>query len=369
MSCRDCCEGLPARVPEGGVLYLSQPPSRYPGPGLEATLRRLGLGFTEAAPAILAVPLGPGLLNRLAAELAVALNPAELAGVKSLLLGDGRAPAFADLARMQPLATLVAKVRGEWLAEMIREDRLVTHFQPIVCGHDTSKVFAYECLLRGVDRDGSLVSPDRMYGVARPAELLSHLDRAARLRAIRGAVEHELTTRIFVNFNPTALYDPAFCLRTTIRAIEAAAIPPGRMVFEVVESDRTTLDLSTVFAIFRDAGFRVALDDLGAGYGSLNLLSTLKPDFVKIDMKLIRDVDRDPYKAGITRKIVEMAQGLGISTVAEGIETEEELAWVEEHGVDFVQGYLLALPACPPPLPRPVARRPARPEVLPALAL
>ena len=85
-------------------------------------------------------------------------------------------------------------------------------------------------------------------------------------------------------------------------------------------------------------------------------------------MKLIRDVDRDPYKAGITRKIVEMAQGLGISTVAEGIESEAELAWVEEHGVDFVQGFLLARPACPPPPPRPLPRRPAGLPARPALS-
>ena len=369
MSCQDCCEGLPAPVPEGGDLYLSPPPGPHAGPTLPTILRWMGVAFSEVAPEILAVTLGPGLLKRLAGELAAALGPAELAGVKSLLIEDGRAPAFADLARMQPLAALVTKVQGEWLVEMIREKRLATHFQPIVCGHDTSKIFAYECLLRGVERDGSLVPPDRMYGVARSAELMFHLDRCARLRAIEGAVEHGVTARIFINFNPTALYNPAFCLRTTIRAIEEAGLPPGRIVFEVVESDRTTVDLSAVLSVYRDAGFRVALDDLGAGYGSLNLLSTLKPDFVKIDMKLIRDVDRDPYKAGITRKIVEMAQALGISTVAEGIETEEELAWVEEHGVDFVQGYLLAHPACPPPLPRTVGRRAARSAVHQPLAI
>ena len=103
---------------------------------------------------------------------------------------------------------------------------------------------------------------------------------------------------------------------------------------------------------YRGAGFRVALDDLGSGYGSLNLLSQLKPDFVKLDMKLIRDVDRDPYKAEITRKLLEMARGLGVATIVEGIETQGEWEWAHENGADYAQGYLFARPASPPPRPR-----------------
>lgn len=178
------------------------------------------------------------------------------------------------------------------------------------------------------------------------------LDRAARLRAIRGAVEAGLTGRIFINFNPTSVYDPAFCLRTTVAAIDRAGIEPGRVVFEIVESDESHPDLPRITRYYRDAGFGVALDDLGAGFGSLNLLTELKPDFVKLDMQLTRGVDLDPYKGAILLKPIEMAHKLGIETVAEGIETEAEYTWVRDHGVDYVQGYLIARPAYPPPSPR-----------------
>ncbi|MGY3253983.1 EAL domain-containing protein (putative c-di-GMP-specific phosphodiesterase class I) [Thermostichus sp. MS-CIW-19] len=123
------------------------------------------------------------------------------------------------------------------------------------------------------------------------------------------------------------------------------------MVFEVNESDRSPdLDhLQRILRFYRQAGFRVALDDLGAGYGSLNLLHRLQPDVIKLDRELIRGVDGDPYKAVIAQKVLELAQELGIVTLAEGIETAEELQWVRDHRVDLVQGFFIARPQPVPP--------------------
>ena len=103
---------------------------------------------------------------------------------------------------------------------------------------------------------------------------------------------------------------------------------------------------------YRDAGFKVALDDLGSGFSSLNLLTMLCPDFIKLDMGLIRDVDSHPVKATIALKLLEAARELGIATIAEGVETLAEWAWVRDHGADYVQGYLFARPGSPPPAPR-----------------
>ena len=110
----------------------------------------------------------------------------------------------------------------------------------------------------------------------------------------------------------------------TVKAvIEDAGIDPGRVVFEVVESDevRDTAHLLDILSTYRAAGFRVALDDVGAGYSSLGLLARLRPDFVKLDMGLVRGVDADPYKAQVAGKLVEMARGLGVETVVERVET------------------------------------------------
>ena len=193
------------------------------------------------------------------------------------------------------------------------------------------------------------MSPVSMYDAARDAEVLFQLDRAARLTAIRESLAHRIKEQLFINFNPSTIYDPAYCLKTTISAIETAGIKPDRIYFEVVESDQVDVDLLGIMNFYRRAGFKVVLDDLGAGYGSLNLLSNLRPDVVKLDMKLVRDVDKDHYKAGITSKLIEMARQLGVLTVAEGVETAGEFEWFRNEGVDFVQGYYIARPDSPPP--------------------
>ena len=93
----------------------------------------------------------------------------------------------------------------------------------------------------------------------------------------------------------------------------------------------------------------MALDDMGTGFSSMEVLLALRPDYVKLDMSLTRDVDKDEGKSLVTSKLLETVQGLGLRAVAEGIETPGEFDWVREHGVDLGQGFLFARPATPPP--------------------
>ncbi|MDX2096743.1 MAG: EAL domain-containing protein, partial [Leptolyngbyaceae cyanobacterium bins.59] len=132
-----------------------------------------------------------------------------------------------------------------------------------------------------------------------------------------------------------------------VRAIDEANIPHENIVFEVIESDKPQdLDhLKSILKFYQEAGFLVALDDFGAGYSNLNLIYELRPNFIKLDMQLLRNVHQDSYKALITEKILEITQSLNIQTIAEGIETVEELDWVQQHGATFVQGYLIGKPA------------------------
>nr|WP_275957875.1 EAL domain-containing protein [Rhabdochromatium marinum] len=234
---------------------------------------------------------------------------------------------------------------------MLENQRLTMHFQPIVLASDPSRAYAHECLLRGVDDQGRMVAPNALFAAARSAELLFHLDRAARLTAVNTAERLNLATPIFINFTPTAIYDPAFCLRTTIAAAQRTGWAPERFVFEVVETEElaNTRDLVAILAEYRAAGFRVALDDLGAGYGSLTLLERLHPDIVKFDRELITEIDHSPSRQAIVTALVGMARQLGIATVGEGVETRAEWEWLREAGVDYVQGFLFARPANPPP--------------------
>jgi len=346
------CAGATPPPPDEGTLCLAPPLAHTTG-SLRELLRRSDLPFHEPAAGVLAVPLGRGRLGRFVEAVGDALSAPEQADTRSVLLAEGAALAFSDLARMQPLADLVGRVRGAWLPGMLAEGRLTTHFQPIVHADDPETVFAHECLTRGLGADGGLVPPLKLYEAARGADLVFQLDRAARLTAIREAARIGLGGRLFINFNPTSIYDPVYCLRSTTAAVREAGVAPGDVVFEVVESDRIAdaAHLRRITEFYREAGFRVALDDLGSGYGSLNLLTDLRPDFVKLDMQLIRGVDRDPFKAAVVAKLLEMARDLGVATVAEGVETEAEWSWVRRHGADYAQGYLFARPASPPARP------------------
>ncbi len=343
-----------------GTLFLAAPLGHTQRTLIRA-LEAAGIPAEARGALILAVELTAGRFEAVLDVGAGCLGEVERRDTRAFVLKDGASPSIDDIMNTMPLAMMIAQFQERWLADMIHDHRLTTHFQPIVRAGATDQVHAYECLLRGKKDDGSLIAPLPMYDAARNADLLFQLDRAARLTAIREAIKHRIREMLFINFNPSSIYDPAFCLKSTIAAIETARIHPSRIVFEVVESDQVDVDLLGIITTYRRAGFRVALDDLGAGYGSLNLLSRLRPDIVKLDMKLIRDVHKDPYKAGITSTLLEMARKLGIETVAEGIETPEELAWVQDHGVDFVQGYFIGRPASPPPRPRPAPANVANP--------
>lgn len=291
-----------------------------------------------------------GQAQEVAYHLAQLIAPREMQETRVLFLRGAAQPQLQDFSDITSLQYFIQLSQSGWLIEMLSAERVTTHFQPIVSIQDTSQIYGYESLLRGLDAQGNFVMPGLILEQAAEAGLLPQLDRVARLSAIAQASRHQLKGHIFINFVPTALYDPVSCLRSTVDAIDKAGITHERIVFEVVESDNPPdlEHLKTVLKYYRDAGFSVALDDLGAGYSSLNLLHQLRPDFMKLDMALIRNVHQDPYKASITEKLLEIAQTLTIQTVAEGIECIEELNWLRERGATFAQGYLLAKPSAIP---------------------
>lgn len=352
MACTKC-NTLPDPLLEEGILYLA-PPEGAVFSKIRTGILSLGIPVDASLPGMMAVPVAPGDLGRMCSDVFAMLGGPERLDTRCVLLAKDEVPGLATLLQMMSLAALLAKVDGQWLVDLLSESRLLPHFQPIVVCQDPSKVFAYECLIRGVAEDGTIVPPSELFGRARSSELLFQLDRGARLAIIAKAVELGLASNLFINFTPSAIYDPAYCLRTTVAAIEASHITPNHIVFEVVESAEIgdTDHLLRILDFYRSHGYRVALDDLGAGYASLNLLTTLRPDFVKLDIHLIRNVDTDDYKARILSTLIDLARKLAIPVVAEGIETVGEWEWLMAAGADYMQGFLFARPAAVPPVPQ-----------------
>jgi EAL domain-containing protein (putative c-di-GMP-specific phosphodiesterase class I)/ActR/RegA family two-component response regulator len=220
---------------------------------------------------------------------------------------------------------------------------IVMLYQPIV-RWSKRKVFAYEALVRSGEPP-----------LAQPGDLLDAAERLGKLlelgRAIRASVAETLAAnpnvpQVFVNLHTLELDD-----RELYQLRSPFAKAAGRIVLEITE--RASLDVvrdvqSKVLSL-REMGFRIALDDLGAGYAGLTAFAQLQPDIVKLDMSLVRDAHREPTKLRLIRSMTQVCGELGMLVVAEGIETEAERDAVVEAGCDLLQGYLFAKPG--PPFP------------------
>ena len=288
-------------------------------------------------------------LRELALPLRRVLTQFEADDLRVLFKTDGGDLTTADFPRVHSFTQFSLVSQSSWLHDLLDEQRLTTVFQPIVRANEPEVVFGREALLRGLGRNAVVLYPSYILDVARSCGMLSQVDHAARDSALGALVRGELAERVFINISPGTAHDPVESVDTTVRVIDQAKVAHERIVFEVTEADQT-LDLGMlqrILSAYRDAGFGVALDDVGAGYSSLNLLHQLRPDYIKIDMELIRGVHADGYKALIAQKIIEIAHTLGVATIAEGVETADELGWVQAHGADYVQGYLISKPSEP----------------------
>ncbi len=264
-----------------------------------------------------------------------------------VLLSPDEALSFAHMGKLRPLGQLAKRLKNVWVMDMIRDNRFAVHFQPLVEAADPDRIFAHECLMRGLTREGAIVPPGAILDAADEEGMIFHLDRVGRLNAIRAFAEQSVEGKAFINFNPVSVYNPIACLASTVAAAKASGLTPDRIVFELIERSHVA-DEAHLFRIvdyYRAAGYGVALDDVGAGYSGLNLLSSLRPDYIKLDMHLIRDVDRDPVRQSIVGNLLEMARKLDIRTVVEGVETEGEYEFARREGADLVQGYLFGKPA------------------------
>lgn len=344
------CETLPSTATEQGNLHLWLPVG-HSRTKVAQYLSSTGRTFEHAEAGGLVIPLDEQRAADVLLPLAGLLSQVETEDSRCLFKPGGGVLTAADIPHVQSLKQFLQLSQSSWLVEMLRDERLTSWFQPIVETAAPDRIFGHEMLLRGVGADGSIVSPGHLFDVARTCGMLFQLDLAARRSAIRAAIERSVGGRLFLNFSPTAIYDPSHCLMSTISAIDDAGISHDRVVFEVIEADRTVdvFHLRGILNYYRSAGFKVALDDIGSGYSSLNLLHQLRPDYVKLDIDLVRGVDADPYKALIAEKILEIAQRLSIEAIAEGVERPEELAWVTKRGATYAQGYLFGRPS-PSPL-------------------
>jgi EAL domain-containing protein (putative c-di-GMP-specific phosphodiesterase class I) len=244
-----------------------------------------------------------------------------------------------------------------WFNSALSADRFTTWFQSIV---DTNgrRQLGHECLIR-LEADRTYTGSE-ILAAARLHQEIHAFDSYARCLAIRSAARQSPSSLYFVNFLPSSIYNPAACLEATMNTLAACHMAPSNVVFEAVESDPSvgSAHLRRIRDYYRAEGFGFALDNVGAEPDCLQTIADLRPDYIKLDRHLVRNVEQ-PVCAATIRRLLELAEQLNVVVIATGVERARTMENLWLLGVEYMQGYLFGRPAPRLFTPREAGSRPA----------
>jgi diguanylate cyclase (GGDEF)-like protein/PAS domain S-box-containing protein len=309
-----------------------------------------------------AVDLSARLLDGVAASIGISvsvagrgtaetlLNEADAAMYQAKVLGGGRAEIFdSALGRQVQQRSTARRV----LESALDEQRVVVYYQPVI-DLSSGRVAGFEALARVAEHDGSILTPAMFVPVAEDTGLVVPLGTAvlgmacAEARGWQSAGSSESPLTVAVNLS-SRQFESGDLPAIVRAALEETGLDPSRLHLELTETSVIALgpDLLDQLGSIRDLGVQVGLDDFGTGYASLTHLRRLPLTFVKIDQSFVQGLGTDAEDEGIVAAVVTLAAHLGLRSIAEGVETEDQLARVREIGCDQAQGYLFARPAPP----------------------
>ena len=234
---------------------------------------------------------------------------------------------------------------SEELRRIIRDASLHTVFQPVV-DMRTRAVLGHEALTRG-PVDSLFEMPSVMFAMSNRVGLASALDRVCREVAVRASAKMVDKGKLFLNVLPGSLVDEAH--RDVQELARQASLDPRDLVLEFSEraADPDPDAFASTMSSLKKQGFSVALDDVGTGRGSRELIERIGPHYLKLDVSLVRDIHENLIKQELLRTLLQMARQIDAAVIAEGVECEEEAAVLMQAGTQFGQGYLFAAPAAP----------------------
>ncbi|WP_416151318.1 EAL domain-containing protein [Salipaludibacillus sp. HK11] len=270
------------------------------------------------------------------------LSDEQLDKCKGMLVGKNQDPIY----QMEeyPFSQLSLIIKNPIFVKIIQEQLFQSFMQPIIATKD-QQVIGYEFLLRPNSKIYTF-HPGELFLFAQHTGLQSMLDSQARITSIKTA-SHFLPTGMkqFINFLPSSIYDPQHCLNTTFAAVKEYGVDPQDLIFEVVETEKIkeVSHLKNIFDTYQKAGMKIALDDIGSGYATIELLKELKPDYAKIDRELIQNCHQSAAKLEKIKQLSEITKAMGTILLAEGIETIEEFNAIKPL-VDLAQGYYFGKP-------------------------
>ncbi|WP_312108684.1 bifunctional diguanylate cyclase/phosphodiesterase [Brevibacillus reuszeri] len=228
--------------------------------------------------------------------------------------------------------------------KLLAEENVQMHFMPIIHLPDGGAL-GWEALARG-PQDSPFATPATLFTYAEETDTVFRLEHICRKRALEQLRYLNPHEKLFINLDPRAIDDPFLLRGKVFSLLEQYGLNPHNIVFEITERHAITnyAVFRKIIEEYRKKGYLIAVDDAGAGYSSLESITEIYPDFIKLDMSLIRNIDADPIKQALLETIVQFADKVNCKIIAEGIETESELRTLMDLGVVYGQGYFLGKP-------------------------
>ena len=233
--------------------------------------------------------------------------------------------------------------------EILHNKKLNTLYQPIV-SLSSGEILGWEALTRGPE-NSYFSRPEIIFRFAEELSLLFAMEKVCREKAISGIGELGLEQKVFLNVHPRTMSDPNFVKGETLQILHNHGLVPRNIVFEITErhSIKDFISFKQIVENYRGQGYRIAIDDVGAGFSGLQTIAEIQPDFIKIDMSLVRNIDSDFSRQSVVAALKSLAENINCKIIAEGIETQNELNALLLKGVHYAQGYYLARPRFPKP--------------------
>jgi diguanylate cyclase (GGDEF)-like protein len=230
------------------------------------------------------------------------------------------------------------------LYNIIDKTDIRTVFQPII-SLSNCNVIGYEALSRG-PKNSEMQNPEVLLNVAKSCNKLLEIEEAFISKAAENIYKNRIKTKIFLNVSPITMENMQFRDNFTKKYLPKYSIDSENIIFEITERDSIlTIDnFQKGLEYYREQKCKVAIDDVGSGYSGLNRISIIKPEYLKLDMTLIRNINTDQTKQAIVKAMYELAKLSGSYLIAEGIETEDELSKLIEIGIQYGQGYFIQKP-------------------------
>ena len=227
---------------------------------------------------------------------------------------------------------------------IIKNANIKALFQPIISLTDGT-VIGYEALSRG-PQNSYMQNPEVLLKIAKRCNKLWELEELFRDKALENICENKLDVRIFLNINPEIIGSLRFKDSFTTEYLKKYNLDSENIIFEITERDEVKNINSFIDTIEyrKDQKYQIAIDDVGAGHSGLNRICHIKPHYIKLDMELVRDVDKDLTKQAIIKGMYEFSKLTESNLIAEGIETEDELRTLIDIGVQYGQGYFIQRP-------------------------